>query len=608
MSSYSGTGGADSLRILTLTNLYPNPFHPERATFNRQKLRLLATRHPVAIISPILWTEELAARWTGGRRLPRDRRVTCDGITVNHPCYVYPPKVLRGWYGHCFRESVRPAFRRALAEFRPDLIFAPWAYPDGWAAVQLGHRAGLPVVIKVHGSDILRLSLHPKRERGTVEALRQADGIVAVSRDLKERVVALGVDPGRVRVVYDGIDTERFHPGPREAARARLTRELDLQGPVVLTIGNLVPVKGLEVLIEAFGRLAGQGVDFTGLLIGRGPLRSRLEDQVARRGLRTGSSCSDRGRTTRCRTGIAPPTCSCCQVTRRGYRSCFWRPPPAARHSSPAGSGASPRSPTWRQPARPRRRRCGARGGHPGRAGGSTRSTPARSQRGPAPRRGRDRAGRILRADPGHPPPGRTRCPPVSNSGSPSVSRVSVFGIGYVGCVSAVCLCRDGHRVIGVEVDPDKVAELNAGHAPIAEPGLPELVRVQVQAGHLRATQEVNEAVRSSEIGLITVGTPSDDNGDISTRAVEQVVAAIGRSLRQAAQSFTIVVRSTLLPGILEEPSRAPGSRRATSRPGPVALQQPRVPARVGDPGLRRSAVCAGVRRFADGPGGPRPV
>jgi glycosyltransferase involved in cell wall biosynthesis len=274
------------MRVLTLTNLYPTPLHPTRATFNRQQVRMLATRHPVAVIAPVAWTEEWAARRQGQASLPRGRRVTCDGITVDHPRYLYPPKVFRNWHGRCFRESVRPAFRRALAEFRPDLVFAPWAYPDGWAAVELGHRAGLPVVIKVHGSDILQLSHHPEKSRGTIEALRQADGIVAVSRDLSEQVAALGADPDRVRVVYDGIDPELFHPGPRDAARARLAREIAVQGPVVLFIGNLLPVKGLEVLIDAFGRLAGQGIDFTGLLIGQGPLRSRLEDQVARLGLR----------------------------------------------------------------------------------------------------------------------------------------------------------------------------------------------------------------------------------------------------------------------------------------------------------------------------------
>jgi glycosyltransferase involved in cell wall biosynthesis len=273
------------MRILTLTNLYPTPFHPTRATFNRQKIRLLASRHPVAVIAPILWTEELAARWRGAAPLPRDRQVACDGITVDHPRYVYPPKVMRSWYGHCFRESVRSTFQRVVAEFRPDLVFAPWAYPDGWAAVQLGHRAGLPVVIQVHGSDILQLGRYPRRAGGTIAALRQADGILAVSQDLQERVVAYGADPSRVRVVYDGIDAELFHPGPQDAARARLVRELTLHGPVVLYIGNLLPVKGLEVLIDAFALLAGQGVDFTALVIGQGPLRSRLEDRARRLGL-----------------------------------------------------------------------------------------------------------------------------------------------------------------------------------------------------------------------------------------------------------------------------------------------------------------------------------
>jgi glycosyltransferase involved in cell wall biosynthesis len=273
------------MRVLALTNLYPNPFQPNRATFNRQQLRLLATRHSVAVISPIAWTEEWAARRKGAGSLPRDRRVTCDGITVDHPRYLYPPKVLRSCYGRFFRRSVRSTFERALSEFRPDLVFAPWAYPDGWAAVQLGHRAGLPVVIKVHGSDILRLALHPRRSRGTIEALRGADAVVAVSHDLKERVVAMGADPRRVQVVYDGIDSQLFHPGARDVARARLAEELDLQGPVALFIGNLLPVKGLDVLIEAFGRLARQGVEFTGILIGQGPLRSRLENQVLRLGL-----------------------------------------------------------------------------------------------------------------------------------------------------------------------------------------------------------------------------------------------------------------------------------------------------------------------------------
>jgi GDP-mannose 6-dehydrogenase len=133
------------------------------------------------------------------------------------------------------------------------------------------------------------------------------------------------------------------------------------------------------------------------------------------------------------------------------------------------------------------------------------------------------------------------------------MKKVAVFGIGYVGCVTAACLARDGHQVIGIDVDPDKVAELNAGHSPISEPGLAELVSKQVRAGRLAATCDVRQAVEDSEIALIAVGTPSSEDGSVSSRAVEAVIRAIGSALRDLPRPYTVVVRSTLLPGILED-------------------------------------------------------
>ena len=170
--------GRNSMRILVVTNLYPNPLEPERAPFNRYQVRALAAQHPVQIISPIAWTGELAVRSRG--RIPHHRRVICDGIVVDHPRYWYTPKVMRNCYGHFFSRSIRRTFARALREFQPDLVLASWAYPDGWAAVELGHRVGLPVVIKVHGCDILvggdgldTASGPPtKNSRGTAESRR----------------------------------------------------------------------------------------------------------------------------------------------------------------------------------------------------------------------------------------------------------------------------------------------------------------------------------------------------------------------------------------------------------------------------------------------------
>jgi glycosyltransferase involved in cell wall biosynthesis len=271
------------MRILAITNLYPNPLQPHRGTFNRQQFRALAERHDVRVIAPIAWTDERSARKRGGGALPDDRRVTCDGLHVDHPRYWYTPHVLRSRYGHFFRRSVRPAFDRGVAEFRPDLVLAAWAYPDGWAAVELGHRAGLPVIVKVHGSDILTLPRTPGRGKRTAEAMRGADGVVAVSQDLAAKVVRMGADARRVRVVYDGIDAGKFRPGAKDDARGRVG--ITGESPVILFVGNLVPVKGVDVLIDACAHLIRRGTRVRCYLVGQGPLEGQLRNQIAQLGL-----------------------------------------------------------------------------------------------------------------------------------------------------------------------------------------------------------------------------------------------------------------------------------------------------------------------------------
>lgn len=143
---------------------------------------------------------------------------------------------------------------------------------------------------------------------------------------------------------------------------------------------------------------------------------------------------------------------------------------------------------------------------------------------------------------------------------------VAVFGMGYVGCVTAACLGQDGHTVLGVDLDPAKVAEVNSGISPISEPGLDDILRVQVSAGRLRATTDADEAVAGSDIALIAVGTPSADDGSVTASGVERVVRSIGRSVRAKGKAYRVVIRSTLLPGILEERLR-PALEQEAGRP-----------------------------------------
>ena len=126
---------------------------------------------------------------------------------------------------------------------------------------------------------------------------------------------------------------------------------------------------------------------------------------------------------------------------------------------------------------------------------------------------------------------------------------VSVFGLGYVGSVSAACFAEDGHNVVGVDVNADKVASLNEGHSPIVEKGLDDLIRDNAGNGRLRATTSTADAVRDTEISLICVGTPSRKNGSLDLTYLERVAEQIGEALKDKADYHVVVVRSTVLPG-----------------------------------------------------------
>ena len=146
---------------------------------------------------------------------------------------------------------------------------------------------------------------------------------------------------------------------------------------------------------------------------------------------------------------------------------------------------------------------------------------------------------------------------------------VSVFGLGYVGSVSAATFADDGHTVIGVDVNPTKVEMLNAGQSPIVEPGLGELIESGVTAGRLRATTSASEAVSASDVSLISVATPSRRNGSLDLSHLTRVCEQVGEALRRKSTYHIVVIRSTVLPGTTHETviptiERASGKRYGT--------------------------------------------
>ena len=131
--------------------------------------------------------------------------------------------------------------------------------------------------------------------------------------------------------------------------------------------------------------------------------------------------------------------------------------------------------------------------------------------------------------------------------------RISIFGFGYVGAVCAACLSDAGHEVIGVDVSPIKVDLTNRGKAPVVEPGLEAILEKQVGLGRLRATSDTEDAIRSTDLTMICVGTPSRKNGSLDLRYIKKVCKGIGEALSRKSTYHTVVVRSTVLPGTVRK-------------------------------------------------------
>jgi len=268
------------VRILALTHQYPTPFQPTYSTYNRQQFAELAESHELRVIRPIPWTLALTQRrqgkWQGPGPLMQGR------VPVTFPAFYYPPKVGSHSYGPFFEWSVRGVFRREVQAFRPDVVLATWAHPDGWAAVRLARRESLPIIVKVTGADVLVYATG-RRRPPVVEALTGADAVVAVSEDLASHVRALGVPAERVHVVPEGVSASLFSPGDQAGARARLG--IQGTGRLLLFAGSLLSSKGAFDLIEACAALRDRGVSFTCRLVGGGAEAASVTERIQQRGL-----------------------------------------------------------------------------------------------------------------------------------------------------------------------------------------------------------------------------------------------------------------------------------------------------------------------------------
>jgi glycosyltransferase involved in cell wall biosynthesis len=266
------------MRILAITTRFPRPGHETIAPYNSLQLSALTRAHTLRVIAPVSWTDQLTGI-INGNTFPR-QYVNRDGTLIYHPTFYYPPRLMRHRYGQFYLASIRRTVKNVLGEFRPHALLAYWAHPDGWATVQIARQAGLPVIIKVMGSDVLVLTNNCRRRKKIIEALCLADGVVTVSQDLANHVNRYGVPSSAIQVIPEGINTELFCPGDQKEARAQLG--LSAGVPILLFVGNILFSKGCGVLVEAC-RLLQQGRrPFDCWLVGNGRDLSTVRTLIRR--------------------------------------------------------------------------------------------------------------------------------------------------------------------------------------------------------------------------------------------------------------------------------------------------------------------------------------
>jgi teichuronic acid biosynthesis glycosyltransferase TuaC len=267
------------LRVLVVTELFPNRVNPTFAIYNKIQCAALGRICEVDVRAAIPWFPgaRLFKKWSVAGSfadLPAEEEI--DGLRVRHPRFLFVPKVGRPLSPALYAASLWPTVRALKGKI--DVVLGCWAFPDGLAAILLARMLGAAAAVKVHGSD---LNVLPEdRTLGALLrwGLPHVDRLVAVSRPLGARAVELGVPADRVSVVHNGIDRELFRPRDRAQARARLGVPA---GRLVIYVGRLDKAKGLLDLAQAFERLAPAHPDLRLAIVGDGAERPACEQLAA---------------------------------------------------------------------------------------------------------------------------------------------------------------------------------------------------------------------------------------------------------------------------------------------------------------------------------------
>ncbi len=260
------------INTLTYTSLYPNSVQIRHGIFIENRIRKLVESGRINshVLAPVPWfplKSELFGSYGQYSKIPA--KETRHGIHVSHPRYPVIPKVGMNLAPALMASSTYQQAKSLRKKTSFHVIDAHYFYPDGVAAALLGKWLGCPVVISARGTDINLFPDFNLPRKMIVWAAQQSAAIITVCQSLKDRLINLGISEQKINVLPNGVDSNFFQPGNRQTLR----KQHKLTRPTLLYVGNLIPLKGVDIILDSLTSLP----EFECIIIGDGPEKAKLE-------------------------------------------------------------------------------------------------------------------------------------------------------------------------------------------------------------------------------------------------------------------------------------------------------------------------------------------
>lgn len=274
------------MKVLLITNLFPNCQEQNRGIFVKQQASELSKLCDLKVIAPVPWFPfkfKVFPKWSINAFIPYYE--TLDNIPVYHPRWFITPKIFGSCYGFFLYLSIIRLLIKVKMTFPFDIIYAQWMYPDGFAAVLLGKFFKKPVILHGLGCDINLYSKFYLRKLMIKWSIKNSKKTIVVSEALKDKLVCIGVESRKVIVAPNGVNTDLFKPLSKDTCREKVNLSPD--SSVILFIGSLEEVKGVDYLIRGFSEFYRTKINKNILLviIGQGSLRRGIQKLVKELGI-----------------------------------------------------------------------------------------------------------------------------------------------------------------------------------------------------------------------------------------------------------------------------------------------------------------------------------